>query len=108
MNKLQRFDIEFIEQPTDCESLSALSQVKANSPIAIAADQCAFTPYDVFDICHEKAADLIVLGLHETGAYPDFARRRLSQELRVSIYESLAGMGYCQKPRPVAQGACQC
>ena len=72
MNKLQQFDIEFIEQPTDCESLSALSQVKANSPIAIAADQRAFTPYDVFDICREKAADLIVLGLHETGGISRF------------------------------------
>ena len=72
MNKLQRFDIEFIEQPTDCESLSALSQVKATSPIAIAADQRAFTPYDVFDICREKAADLIVLGLHETGGISRF------------------------------------
>ena len=72
MNKLQQFDIEFIEQPTDCESLSALAQVRANSPIAIAADQCAFTSYDVFDICREKAADLIVLGLHETGGISGF------------------------------------
>lgn len=72
MQKLQVFDIEFVEQPTDCESLSALVQVRANSPIAIAADQRAFTPYDVFDICREKAADLIVLGLHETGGISRF------------------------------------
>ncbi len=72
MHKLKKFDIEFIEQPTDCESLSALAQVRATSPIAIAADQRAFTPYDVFDICREKAADLIVLGLHETGGISRF------------------------------------
>jgi len=72
MQKLQQYDIEFVEQPTDCESVSALAQVRANSPIAIAADQRAFTPYDVFDICREKAADLIVLGLHETGGIARF------------------------------------
>ena len=72
MNKLAQFDIEFVEQPTDCESVSALSQVRASSPIAIAADQRAFTPYDVFDICREKAADLIVLGIHETGGIARF------------------------------------
>jgi len=72
MHKLQQYDIEFVEQPTDCESVSALAQVRANSPIAIAADQRAFTPYDVYDICREKAADLIVLGLHETGGIARF------------------------------------
>ena len=46
---------------------AALSQVRANSPVAIGADQLIFTPYDAFDVCREKAADLIVLGLHETG-----------------------------------------
>jgi muconate cycloisomerase len=67
IRKMLEFDVEFIEQPTNCESVTALAQVRANSPIAIAADQLAFTPYDVFNICREKAADLIVLGLHETG-----------------------------------------
>ncbi|MDH3377541.1 MAG: mandelate racemase/muconate lactonizing enzyme family protein [Gammaproteobacteria bacterium] len=67
IQKLVAFDIECVEQPTDCESLTALAQVRAASPVAIAADQLVFTPYDVFNVCREKAADLIVLGLHETG-----------------------------------------
>ncbi|HIG13978.1 MAG TPA: muconate cycloisomerase [Gammaproteobacteria bacterium] len=72
IRKLSEFDIEFVEQPTDCESLSALAQIRASSPVAIAADQLAFTPYDVFNICRERAADLIVLGLHETGGITRF------------------------------------
>lgn len=67
IRRMQDFGVEAVEQPTNAESRSALAQVRANSPIAIAADQTVFTPYDVFDICREKAADLIVLGLHETG-----------------------------------------
>lgn len=41
--KVAAFDVEFVEQPSDCESLSARRQVRAASPIAIAADQRVFT-----------------------------------------------------------------
>ena len=74
VRKLAQYDIEFIEQPTNAESISALAQVRANSPIAIAADQSVFTAYDAFNICREKAADLIVLGLHETGGLARFSK----------------------------------
>lgn len=74
IRKLSAFDIEFVEQPTDCESLSALAQVHAASPVAIAADQLVFTPYDVFDVCRHRAADLIVLGLHETAGIGRFCQ----------------------------------
>lgn len=74
IRKMSEYDVEFIEQPTNCESISALAQVRANSPVAIAADQVVFTPYDAFDVCREKAADLIVLGLHETGGLLRFSK----------------------------------
>jgi muconate cycloisomerase len=74
IQKMSEFDVEFIEQPTHCESVSALAQVRQNSPIAIAADQLVFTPYDAFNVCREKAADLIVLGLHETGGLQRFSK----------------------------------
>jgi L-alanine-DL-glutamate epimerase-like enolase superfamily enzyme len=67
IEKLSTFDIEFVEQPTRSGSLSALAQVKAMSRVPIAADQIAFTPDDVYNICREQAADLVVLGLHESG-----------------------------------------
>lgn len=72
IRKLAAFDIEFVEQPTTSESLSALAQVKAASPVAIAADQLVFTPANVFDVCRQQAADVIVLGLHETGGIARF------------------------------------
>lgn len=74
LEKLKHYDIEFIEQPTNSDSLQALSQVKAMSPIAVAADQIAFTPEDVYAVCRAKAADLIVLGLHETGGIGRFCK----------------------------------
>ena len=74
IRKLAAYDIEFVEQPTASDSLSALIQVKSASPVAIAADQVAFSPEDVLDVCREKAADIIVLGLHETRGITRFKK----------------------------------
>jgi L-alanine-DL-glutamate epimerase-like enolase superfamily enzyme len=74
IRKITQYDVEFVEQPTHSESITALAQVRANSPVAIAADQLVFTPQDAFDVCREKAADLIVLGLHETGGLLRFSK----------------------------------
>jgi muconate cycloisomerase len=65
--RLKAFNPEMIEQPCNHRSLSALKQIKDASPIAIAADQCVFNAVDVCQVTQMQAADLIVLGLHETG-----------------------------------------
>ncbi|NIP54700.1 MAG: muconate cycloisomerase [Phycisphaerae bacterium] len=74
IRKMVEFDVDMVEQPTHCESVSALAQVRASSPAAIAADQLVFTPFNAFDVCREKAADMIVLGLHETGGINRFRK----------------------------------
>ena len=67
IGRLLQYDIELIEQPTHAESLDALARVRAASPVAIAADQSIFTPVDAFNACRQHAADLLVVGPHETG-----------------------------------------
>ena len=67
IERLKAFNPEMIEQPCDHRSLSALKQIKDASPVAIAADQCVFNAVDVCQVTQIQAADLIVLGLHETG-----------------------------------------
>ena len=67
IRQLRRFDPEFIEQPTPNHSVEALRQVKEAVDVPIAADQCVLTPADVYEVCRRRAADLIVLGPHETG-----------------------------------------
>ena len=74
IHKLATFDIEFVEQPTRSDSLSALAQVKAASPVAIAADQLIFSPEDAYEACRHQVADVIVLGLHETGGITRFQK----------------------------------
>ena len=67
IRKLERFEPELIEQPTPSHSIAALAQVKRAVGTAIAADQCVYTLGDVYEVCRQNAADLIVLGLHEAG-----------------------------------------
>lgn len=65
--KLKSFDPEFIEQPVPGPGGSeVLARLREVVDIPIAADQSVYTPADVYDICRNRAADVIVLGLHET------------------------------------------
>ncbi len=67
-HKLEPYDIEFIEQPIPSTAGSAaLAKLRAVTNIPIAADQTVYGPGDVYDICHSDAADVITLGMHETG-----------------------------------------
>jgi len=74
INKLARFDVEWIEQPTPPLSLAALRQVKASVSVPIAADQAVFTLWNVYDICCQQAADVIVLSPHEAGGLLPFKK----------------------------------
>ena len=74
MRRLSRFDIEVVEQPIDSESIEALARVRATSPVAIAADQGVIALGEAFDVCRLHAADLIVVGLHETGGLLRFCK----------------------------------
>lgn len=67
IGKLARFKPEWVEQPTPPMSIAALRQVKESVRVPIAADQSVFTMWDVYDICRQRAADAIVLSVHETG-----------------------------------------
>ena len=64
----------------------AALRYRAQSPIAIAVDQRVFTPYDAFDVCRAQAADLIVLGLHETGGINRFIKAaRIAEAAGINI-----------------------
>ncbi|MBX6323036.1 MAG: mandelate racemase/muconate lactonizing enzyme family protein [Rhodospirillaceae bacterium] len=71
---LARFAPEFIEQPTPADSIAALAQLRASVDVPLAADQCVHTPSDVYEVARARAADLIVLGLHEVGGLLAFRK----------------------------------
>lgn len=78
--------VEMVEQPTPADSLAALASVRRASPVAIGADQVNFTPEDVAATLRADAADLIVLGLHETGGITRFVKAgRIAEAAGVDI-----------------------
>jgi muconate cycloisomerase len=67
-NLLKPFEIEVIEQPLPAsEGIEGLADLRANLGIPVAADQAIFGVGEVYECCRNRAADLIVLGLHEVG-----------------------------------------
>jgi muconate cycloisomerase len=42
--------------------------------VPIAADQAVLTPAEVYEVCRRQAADVIVLGIHETGGLLSFKK----------------------------------
>jgi muconate cycloisomerase len=64
---LKPYDPEFIEQPVPGRTgAEGLSRLRAVTTIPIAADQSVYSAEEIFEICRTRAADVIVLGLHET------------------------------------------
>jgi L-alanine-DL-glutamate epimerase-like enolase superfamily enzyme len=74
IRELAPFEPEFVEQPTRGESIRALRQVKEAVDVPIAADQCVYTLAEVYEVCQQRAADVIVLSPHETGGLLAFRK----------------------------------
>ena len=74
IGRLAQFEPEWIEQPTPLMSIAAMRQVKETVGVPIAADQSVFTPADVYEICRQRAADVIVLSPHEAGGLLAFGK----------------------------------
>ncbi len=74
IRRLEPLEPDWIEQPTTLLSIAALRQVREAVGVPIAADQAVFTPADVYDICRQRAADVIVLSLHEAGGLLAFGK----------------------------------
>jgi L-alanine-DL-glutamate epimerase-like enolase superfamily enzyme len=85
--KLEKFDIEFIEQPTVSWSIPAMAQVRDSVGIPIVADQSAFTLYDVYEICRQRAADMICIGPREIGG--------IQPMLKAAAVAEAAGLKIC-------------
>ncbi|MDQ7249761.1 mandelate racemase/muconate lactonizing enzyme family protein [Dongia sedimenti] len=66
LEKLKPYDIEIMEQPVPGVGGSeALLRIRS-AGVPLSADQSVYLPEEVFEMCRTRAADAIVLGLHET------------------------------------------
>ena len=57
--ELARFDLAWIEEPTPPESVAALAEVRAKSPVPIAAGERYFEPERFLELIERKAVDIL-------------------------------------------------
>ncbi|MEM1563890.1 MAG: dipeptide epimerase [Candidatus Bathyarchaeia archaeon] len=67
LNKIEKFNIQFAEQPVPAEDLKGLIEVKRNSPIPIMADESVHSPEDAIQLIKAEAVDLINIKLMKSG-----------------------------------------
>ncbi|MBS7616167.1 dipeptide epimerase [Candidatus Bathyarchaeota archaeon] len=65
LNKIEKFNIQFAEQPVPAEDLNGLKEVKQNSPIPIMADESVHSPEDALRLI--EAVDMINIKLMKCG-----------------------------------------
>ncbi|MCZ7568924.1 MAG: hypothetical protein M5U01_10105 [Ardenticatenaceae bacterium] len=59
LRKMERFDLEYIEQPVPRWDLDGMARLCTALDTPVAADESAFTPSDVLTLVKRQAADLI-------------------------------------------------
>jgi o-succinylbenzoate synthase len=67
LNKIEKFNIQFAEQPVPAEDLKGLMEVKRNSSIPIMADESVHSPEDALRLIRAEAVDLINIKLMKSG-----------------------------------------
>jgi o-succinylbenzoate synthase len=67
LEKLEKFNVEFVEQPVKANDLKGLTYVRKNSPIPIMADETVHSPRDALEAVKAEAVDLINIKLMKSG-----------------------------------------
>lgn len=67
LGKVEKFDVEFVEQPVPAEDLDGLRAVRKDSPMPVMADESVHSPEDAFRLIEAGAVDLINIKLMKSG-----------------------------------------
>ena len=67
LNKIEKFKIQFAEQPVSAQDIKGLREVRRNSPVPIMADESVHSPRDALRLIRAEAVDLINIKLMKCG-----------------------------------------
>jgi L-alanine-DL-glutamate epimerase-like enolase superfamily enzyme len=84
INRIARFDVEYVEQPVRWDDLQGLARVRRESPLPIAVDESVKKPADVFKVARAEAADIVNIKVMKSGG--------LLGALRVAHASEAAGL----------------
>jgi muconate cycloisomerase len=72
---LERYDLDWVEQPTPAGDVNGLARVRRSVGVKIAADQSVFTTSQLLHVLEQEAADVIVQGSHDAGGLHRFRQQ---------------------------------
>jgi muconate cycloisomerase len=67
LNAMAQYDIDFAEQPVHWTDMDGMAHLRQAVPMSLAIDQGCFTEHETLTVLQKQAADVITVGLHETG-----------------------------------------
>jgi o-succinylbenzoate synthase len=67
LRQLERYDVEYCEQPIHHRNIRGLAEVRRGSPIPIMADESVQSPLDALEVVRLQAADMINIKLMKSG-----------------------------------------
>jgi len=67
LNRIEKFKIQFAEQPVSAEDIKGLREVRRNSPMPIMADESVHSPQDALRVIQAEAVDMINIKLMKCG-----------------------------------------
>ncbi len=74
IKRLARYDIEFFEQPLFYYDHEGAAHLRRSLGVAVAANQSAWTEWDVLEIIRKRAADVVLTDQHQLGSLSRFRR----------------------------------
>jgi o-succinylbenzoate synthase len=85
LQALEKYELEFVEQPVDRYDLDGMREVRKNVGIPIMADESVHTPSDAIKLIESKSADLINIKLMKAGG--------LRSSMKIATIAEAAGVG---------------
>lgn len=84
LKRIEKYNLQFLEQPVAARDIAGLKHVRAVSPIPIMADESCFLPSDGLTLIREEACDYINIKLMKSGG--------LNNSLRLAHIADAASM----------------
>ena len=75
IRRLERYGLDWVEQPTPAQDVAGLAHVRRSVRTKIAADQAVFTTGQLRAVLEREAADVIVQGSHDAGGLLRFRQQ---------------------------------
>jgi L-alanine-DL-glutamate epimerase-like enolase superfamily enzyme len=67
LKRMEKFKIQYVEQPVAAWDISGLRAVRQQSPIPVMADEALFSPHDAIKLVKEEACDYFNIKLMKSG-----------------------------------------